>query len=614
MPNDEKTGDARDHPPVARRWSAPPVVQLFAEFWRARRNLAVAWWVLLGVAAVLPSLFAVLTGRAIGQVAQQGGAVPVAALLALGTCFLVMQVLPHVETVVSMSLGALVAERLNDRMVRASIGPAGLSHLEDPDLHGVREVDRTVSPPLFLAVHFLRGSMLGSLVGVVSAVVLAWYAWWAAVVLLVVWSSTHWLLRRSAVWQDRAAPEADLARQHADYAYELAMDPRFAKEVRLFGLDGWVVDRFTRWRRALHDAQYLATRLHQRSVAAAAVLVLVGNVVVFGFMGHLAVTGAWPLSHAVAAVQLAAGVQWVAFGGLSWAADDAAAAVVAVNRLVPLLGRSGLSRPAAAGSPSDRPAVEVELRDVRFRYPRTDRDVYSRLSLRIPAGGSLAIVGANGAGKTTLAKLLCRFYDPDSGDVLVDGVDLRTLDVDAWRGRIAAVFQDFARFERSLRDNVDPGGRCTDEEVLASLRDAGADHLADLDTPMAKGYPGGVDLSGGQWQRLALARVLCGVRSGAGLVILDEPTANLDVVGEMTVFSRLLAETRGATTVLISHRFSTVRMVDRIAVLVDGRVAEIGSHDELVAANGHYRRMFDLQAKRFHSEHAEDGRRYDVID
>lgn len=169
------------------------------------------------------------------------------------------------------------------------------------------------------------------------------------------------------------------------------------------------------------------------------------------------------------------------------------------------------------------------------------------------------------------------------------------------------------RLEKSLRDNVDPGRLATDAQVAAALRDAGADHLASLDTPLAKGYPGGVDLSGGQWQRIALARALCAVRRGAGLVLLDEPTANLDVRGEATIFERLLAECRGATVILISHRFSTVRLADRIAVLTDGRVSELGTHAELMAARGRYQHMFDLQAHRFDALADEEGEVYDSL-
>jgi ABC-type multidrug transport system fused ATPase/permease subunit len=249
--------------------------------------------------------------------------------------------------------------------------------------------------------------------------------------------------------------------------------------------------------------------------------------------------------------------------------------------------------------------------------------VLDGFDLAIPAGTSLAIVGQNGAGKTTLAKLLCRLYDPQSGAIEIDGVDLRQLSVDSWRARLAAVFQDFIRFEWPLRDNVNPassdefGGagprRGTDEDVVQALEAAGASDLASLDTVLARGYDGGTDLSGGQWQRVALARALCAVRLGAGVVLLDEPTAQLDVRGESEIFERILKATRHCTTILISHRFSTVRHADRICVLEHGRVVELGTHDELMTAGGRYRTMFDLQAQRFNASEDEEGKTYETL-
>jgi ABC-type multidrug transport system fused ATPase/permease subunit len=173
------------------------------------------------------------------------------------------------------------------------------------------------------------------------------------------------------------------------------------------------------------------------------------------------------------------------------------------------------------------------------------------------------------------------------------------------------VFQDFTRFEMSLRDNVAPAG-APDDVVLSALDDAGASRLARLDTVLARGYADGIDLSGGQWQRVALARALCAVKEGAGVVLLDEPTAQLDVRGEAEIFERILQTTRHCTTILISHRFSTVRHVDRICVLEKGKVVELGTHDELMALNGRYRTMFDLQAQRFVAED-EEGKSYDVL-
>jgi ABC-type multidrug transport system fused ATPase/permease subunit len=257
------------------------------------------------------------------------------------------------------------------------------------------------------------------------------------------------------------------------------------------------------------------------------------------------------------------------------------------------------------------PAREIRFRDVTFAYPG-GTPVLDRVDLTIPAGSSLAIVGQNGAGKTTLAKLLCRLYDPQSGAIEVDGVDIREFSLRSWRDRLAAVFQDFTRFELSLRDNVAPAG-APDDAVRDALTKAGAADLARLDTVLARGYDDGIDLSGGQWQRVALARALCAVDLGAGVVILDEPTAQLDVRGEAEIFEKLLAATRHCTTILISHRFSTVRQADRICVLEQGRVVELGTHDELMDRGGRYRTMFELQAQRFAASDAEEGATYDVL-
>jgi ABC-type multidrug transport system fused ATPase/permease subunit len=203
-------------------------------------------------------------------------------------------------------------------------------------------------------------------------------------------------------------------------------------------------------------------------------------------------------------------------------------------------------------------------------------------------------------------------YDPQHGTIEIDGVDLRDYSLVEWRERLAAVFQDFIRFELPLRDNVAPAG-APDDIVRVSLESAGASGLARLDTVLARGYDDGTDLSGGQWQRVALARALCAVRMGAGVVLLDEPTAQLDVRGEAEIFERILAATRHCTTILISHRFSTVRHADRICVLEHGRVVELGTHDELMARGGRYRTMFDLQAERFGATEDEEGTTYDVL-
>ncbi len=588
--------------------------QFFSALPKADPVLATVWWALLILNGAMPAVFAVAIGATVGVV-EQGR--PVAdALVLTGVVFVLMLILNPIQTAVSMNLGNKVSAWLNEALIRACIQPPGIGHLEDPDLAEdlttAREFDRGMTgPPMYLNVDFIATSLVSAVSGVASAVVLIGFTWWAPLVLVAAWGSTHWLLRESGVWKDRNTPEVRSAQRHADYAYRLAVDPQSAKELRLFGLAGWTVERFIARRKQLFELQYRATRLRENSVILCMIIVIAANAAVFGALGLRAVSGELSLDRLVVYAQVALGVSLIAFGGLNWALDGAAAPVAAVARLGPAMAPLGSL--ADGHDPAAEMPQDIDFRDVSFAYPGSRRAVLSGLDLAVQAGTSLAIVGQNGAGKTTLAKLLCRLYDPSSGAITVDGVDLRSLEPGIWRRRIAAVFQDFVRFELSLRENVDPTREARDEDIRAALVDAGAANLAELDRPLAKGYSDGIDLSGGQWQRVALARALCAVRRGAGLVLLDEPTAQLDVRGEAEVFDRVLQATRDATTILISHRFSTVRHADRICVLEHGRVVELGSHDELMALGGRYKTMFELQAKRFEATMDEEGVVFDVL-
>jgi len=582
--------------------------------WRADRRLAAAWWAVLVLRGLLPAGFAVAMGVLVGAV--HAGNVLTGPLVGMGVIFLLLQVLTPLHLAVGYNLGDRTAAWLYDVLTDACVAPPGIGHLEDPelgsDLTVAREFDAGMTgPPLSISMDFIAGSLVEMVAGLASAAVLAAYAWWAPLLLGGAWLSTHWLLRESAIWRDRNTDEVRNAQRDADYAYRLAVDPPAAKELRMFGLAGWTIDRFLDRRTTLHRLQYEATKLRERSVLTSVAVVGAANVAVFWSLAAATADGRIDLGRTVTFAQAAVGASLIAFGGLNWALDGAAAPVAATGRLKPAMGPAG-ALPSGSEPATGRPAREIRFRDVTFAYPTAGATpVLDRFDLTIPAGTSLAIVGQNGAGKTTLAKLLCRLYDPQSGAVEIDGTDLRQLDLDAWRERITAVFQDFIRFELPLRDNVAPAG-APDPQILAALAEAGAADLAGLDTPLAKGYAGGTDLSGGQWQRVALARALCAVQLGAGVVLLDEPTAQLDVRGEAEIFQRVLAAARQCTTILISHRFSTVRQADRICVLERGRVVELGTHDELMAEGGRYRTMFDLQAERFAGE-AEEGVTLDVL-
>ena len=587
-----------------------PAAQFFTTLTSSVPGLATAWWLLLLVRSLVPAALAIATGLLVGRL--EAGADLTVPLVVFGVVFVLSQVGPPVHQVVGTLLGHRFSSVLNDRLMAATLDPDGIGHLERGDLTNdlttARDFDLGWSaPPMYLNIDFIAQGLVMLLGGIASALVLVGFAWWAPLLLLAAWGSTHWLLRESGVWRDRNTDAVKAARRHTSYAYDLATEPAAAKEVRLFGLAPWLLDRFTDHRLHLHQLQYDATRLRERSLGGALVIVLAANALLFWLLAERGYDGQLDLQAVVTYAGAAFGASSIAFGGLSWALDGAAAPVTAIRRLEPEMASAGALTQVGTHPRQSKRAPEIRFRDVTFTYPTGSRPVLDGFDLTIPAGASLAIVGQNGAGKTTIAKLLCRLYDPDSGSIEIDGVDLRDLDLDDWRRQVAAVFQDFVRYELPLRDNVAPLG-ADDTLVEAALDRAGALGLADLDAPMAKGYPKGVDLSGGQWQRVALARAIAKVGAGADVVLLDEPTAMLDVRGESEIFRRVLGSTSDATTILVSHRFSTVRQAGLICVVEHGRAIELGSHDDLMTLGGRYHTMYDLQASRFVEvdEHGEE--------
>jgi ABC-type multidrug transport system fused ATPase/permease subunit len=587
--------------------------QFFASLPKADAMLSVAWWAVLLLRGVLPAIFAVAMGGLVAAV--QAGTSIASPLVWVGATFVLLQTLAPIHRALSTNLGDRTAAWLYDRLTEACLEPPGIGHLEDPkltsDLTTARDFDLGMTaPPLSISMDFLAAGLVETVSGLTCMLILTYYSWWAGLLVGGAWLTTHWWLRESAVWQDRNTEVVRSAQRDADYMYRVAVDPPAAKEIRLFGVANWILDAFLARRRKLHSLQYEATRLREKPVLWSLLLVTIANTIFFWSLATDGLSGTRNLGEVVQYALLAIGVSSIAFGGLSWALDGAAAPVAAVLRLQRAMSPAG-ALSSGTRSANHMPAREIRFRDVTFAYPGGSA-VLDRLNLTVPAGSSLAIVGQNGAGKTTIAKLLCRLYDPQAGSIEVDGHGLGELDLDSWRSRIAAVFQDFVRLELPLRENVAPTG-APDEVVRHALSDAGAGTLASLDTVLSRGYEGGTDLSGGQWQRVALARALGAVKVGAGVVVLDEPTAQLDVRGEAEIFERVLAATRHCTTILISHRFSTVRQADRICVLEHGRVIELGTHEELMALDGRYRTMFDLQAKRFNAVEDEEGRVYDVL-
>ena len=544
-------------------------------------------------------------------------------LALVGVVFVLLQVLSPIHQAISANLGDRTAAWLYDRLTEACVRPPGMGHSRIPtltsDLTVARDFDLGMTgPPLSISMDFIASGLVEMIGGLASAVVLVRYAWWAPLVLAGAWLATHWLLRESAVWRDRNTDEVRGAQRDADYAYRLAVDPPASKELRLFGLADWTIDRFVA---TAHAPARAAVRGHAAARAAGdlepAARRLPPTCVVFWSLAAAAAGGPHQLGEVVVYAQSAVGVSMIAFGGFNWALDGAAAPVAAVLRLEPAMRPPGALRSGRSPARTRLPAREIRFRDVTFAYPSTP-------ATRRRTSGARALRSHHSRRLVARDRRPERRRQDDAREAAVPSVRPAGGRDRGRRRRPARVRSRVVALARrppcsrtssasSCRCATTSRRRARPTTSCARRSRRPAPDLAALDTVLARGYDGGTDLSGGQWQRVALARALCAVTLGAGVVLLDEPTAQLDVRGEAEIFDRMLAATRHCTTILISHRFSTVRHADRICVLEHGRVIELGTHDELMALGGRYRTMFDLQAQRFPTPTTRRARRYDVL-
>jgi ABC-type multidrug transport system fused ATPase/permease subunit len=607
-----------------------------------RLALGVAVGVLLG--AGLPVVATVATGALVGAVPAAVAAGPdspegraaFGALLVVGGLFIANRALGALRGALGLALGRRLDEHLRERVMRALNRPIGIAHLEDPAMRdrieraqdvggGGWSAGGTVGPLANAASLWLDSVACTLLLARFSApLALGWFLTWVV--------ASHFLRREYLRVTQVGTNQAKFVRR-ATYLRELVVAPGAGKEVRVWGLLGWLTDRFSEeWRRVMRpiwEERARGNRVHAVTVVALQTI----HFVVLAAIGLAAARGDIDLAAMTIYVGAAQGVGALHTLGVdSFRLAYGTAAVPAVLELERLTAEAE-ARDTLRGavSPAGMPRTGIRFEGVAFRYPGRDTDALAHLDLDIPAGRSLAIVGANGAGKTTLVKLLARLYDPTAGRITVDGVDLREIAPRAWQRRVSAIFQDYVQYRLTARDNVAfgavelagmgdgsggedgnggglGGGRENEGALVEAARKAGALEVVEAlprgwDTMLSRQYKGGAELSGGQWQRLALARALfaAGKPGGAGarVLILDEPTANLDVRAEAALYQRFLDITHGLTTIVISHRFSTVRRADRIVVLEGGRLVEDGTHEALLAAGGRYASMFTLQASRF---------------
>jgi ATP-binding cassette subfamily B protein len=508
-------------------------------------------------------------------------------------------------------LRVFIARRINahvlNRLALATTAPIGIAHLEDRAV--LDDISLAAQPVGVGVVAILElGSMY--LTGIGAVAYLARYSLWLALFL------ACFVLAQRSYWRSKGLQLHEAIRssqgmfRRAEYFVRLVLTPTSAKEARIFGLDEWFVDRYHRHSLTALQPRWDWLDNFVRSFRWSMPLRSVGFAVPYMVLAHAAATGGLDLGGFTACVQ----ATMIALSAAGTRLEDVQVEVLGpaypAAKTVEARAKAEASATSTGRSAEGLPRHAIRFEGVSFGYPGRGQKVFDNLDLVIPAGCSLAIVGANGAGKTTLVKLLSRLYEPDSGRITVDGTNLTDLSVVSWRRQMAVVFQDFLHYRLSAADNVRlsaPEQPANPATLRAAADGAGVLELIEAlpkgwDTVLSREFTDGVDLSGGQWQRLALARALYAVQAGALVLALDEPTANLDVRAEARFFEEFLELTSGLTSIIVSHRFSTVRRADRICVVDQGQVVEIGSHDELLAAEGRYARLFRLQAARFNAD------------
>ncbi|MFJ2648060.1 ABC transporter ATP-binding protein [Streptomyces sp. NPDC087420] len=516
----------------------------------------------------------------------------------------------HFAHLYYFELGEQAEWRINSELISHTNGTDGVEHLDSSEFADTMILVREEIQKMRAYIEaLLQIAALTVQLALTTAILGSLEPW---LLLLPVGALAPVVMGRYA--QRRVDHGKAVAAEHnrrARHLLHVATSSQSAKEARLFGAEDALV--------RLHDRSWeQATARIGRGQLSGAALRALGQIAftltcfaAIYLVLRRAADGAVTIGDVVLVITVAVQINGQVAAALSMLSTLQTAGHT-VRRLEALRSwptRSSVSRPVTASVP-ERLHRGIRLEGVTFTYPGTDRPVLRDITLDLPAGRTVALVGENGAGKSTLVKLLCGLYQPTSGRILVDGVDLKDVSPREWKARVSTLFQDFARFELTLRENVGVGdlARLDDDgALLSAVEKAGAGGVLrrvpdGLDGPLGRGYTDGAELSGGQWQSLGLARAA--LREHPLLQVLDEPASALDATAEHAVFERYAGSarevgSRGGVTLFVSHRFSTVLMADQIVVLEGGSVVQSGAHAELLALEGLYADLFSLQARSY---------------
>ena len=577
--------------------------------WQTSAKLTTLMFLLLVVSSSFPALSAGLLNRLVNDVVTllKTGSPLENTTLVFGISYLISQILPFIlnpaSEAVRSTLSDLLIADVDKKVMKKASQLNGLAYFDESEFYDRLQFlqENTTLPE---ATLWLMSATLRNAITLTSLLVLTTTISPFIPLAMLVVAVPHLCVEYRHYKQayDTAWDQMPESRQLA-YYHQLLVDTKSAQEIKLFNIGAYFINRY----REVFDTVFKRVRSlklsHTKSTVLFSLLHGIGLTILYAYVMLISVRGKITIGDLAMYFSIVASMQQT-FWMLTMMAGQLIGSTAGLRtfwsffELVPVLKTVELSEDFSQIS------RDVEFRNVSFRYPGREESVFSDISFSIKAGETLAIVGENGAGKTTLVKLLCRFYDPTEGQIFIDNVPLDQYRLENLRQKIAPVFQDFSRFFLTAGENIGIGNVAevnNDAAVIQAAKQGQADTVVSklpegYQTLLGRQFEGGIDLSGGEWQKVAISRSFM---RDAEILILDEPTEALDAESEHALFQRFKMLTQGVTTLLISHRFSTVRMADRILVIDEGEILEEGTHEQLMKKEGRYATLYRMQSEKY---------------